>query len=227
MSGESGKRSSPGEGLFSVNGRMQAAMSLFADVVTVNFLVLIGSIPLVTAGASLTAGYSVILHRLRGDRGAITPIYLRGFRAVFRTVTPLWCVFLAVVVLALYELALLDAAPYGAVATVLRALIVAGLVIVAMIGAWMIPVAAVGATGVRGTLTIAVSLAFRQLPRTLVLLLILLSPWALAAVSPLWAARVLMALLIFGTGLLVYLAALVVDGPVHRFLGHPAGEYGE
>ena len=123
--------------------------------------------------------------------------------------------------------ALVGEEPYGAVAIVLRALIVAGSVIVAMIASWVIPVAAVGAAGARDTLMIAVSLAFRQLPRTLILLLVLLSPWALAAVSPLWAARILMVLLIFGTGLLLYLAAFVVDGPVHRFLGRPAGEYGE
>ncbi|MEZ2188728.1 DUF624 domain-containing protein [Corynebacterium sp. CCM 9204] len=210
--------------MFSVNGRMHAAMALFADVVTVNVLVVISSIPLVTAGASLAAAYSVIFRRLNGEHGSLPRLYVRSFRSVFRRITPLWGVFVALILLAVYEIALLDAVSDGAAATMFRAFIIGGSVIVVMIGSWVIPVAAVGGAGPRDTLGVAVSLAFRKLPRTLSLLLILLSPWALAAVSPMWAARVLLALLTFGTGLVVYLGALIVRRPVHRVFGIPVTE---
>ena len=52
------------------------------DLIVVNLLVLLTSIPIITIGASLSAMYYVLVKRVRGEEGYIPQMYFRAFREV-------------------------------------------------------------------------------------------------------------------------------------------------
>ena len=81
-------------GFFSPDSRFMRYLNRFADLMILNLLFLVTSIPIFTIGASLTALYSVCF-RLGTDReGSTFRDYFAAFKESFRQATPLFLLLL-------------------------------------------------------------------------------------------------------------------------------------
>lgn len=76
--------------IFSPDSLLIKALTLFCDIMYLNFLFLICSIPIFTIGASTTALYSVIFKRIRGEDVPIAKTYFKEFRRNFKQATLFW-----------------------------------------------------------------------------------------------------------------------------------------
>ena len=65
-------------------------MMLVTNLIILNILWLVCSIPVVTAGASTAAMYAVLLGYITGKDDAVLRPFFRAFRDNFRIATPLW-----------------------------------------------------------------------------------------------------------------------------------------
>ena len=83
--------------VFSPNSWLGRFFYLVADIVTLHFLWLLCSLPIVTIGASTTALYYCMMKRMRRDEGYATSNFFSSFKANFFQATILW---LAVVLIA-------------------------------------------------------------------------------------------------------------------------------
>lgn len=77
--------------IFRPGSPLMRTMMLITNLICVNALWLLCCIPVVTAGASTVAMYSVLLGFIGGDDAVLKPFF-RAFRENFRLVTPLWLV---------------------------------------------------------------------------------------------------------------------------------------
>lgn len=82
--------------LFSTNSPLWRAMSTLADLVWLNILFVLCSIPLITVGASLSAMYSVTLKICANEEESITKDFFKSFRENFKQATVLWLIMLGV-----------------------------------------------------------------------------------------------------------------------------------
>lgn len=73
------------------------------DMILLNVIFILTSLPLFTVGASLTALYSVLLWR-ENDNGYLHQIYFSSFRKNFRQATAVWIPCFAVTLFLSYEL---------------------------------------------------------------------------------------------------------------------------
>jgi uncharacterized membrane protein YesL len=78
----------------SPDSRFMHVVSRFADLVVLNLLFLLTSLPVFTLGAAGTALYSLTFRMLRGREEPIAKSYFRAFRENFRQSTALWLLFL-------------------------------------------------------------------------------------------------------------------------------------
>lgn len=83
-------------GLFHPDSRLVRLMMLVTNLVCLNLLWIIGCIPVITAGASTTAMYSVIFAYITGKDDAVLKPFWRAFRENFKQVTPIWLMHLLV-----------------------------------------------------------------------------------------------------------------------------------
>ena len=81
--------------IFDYDSAFMRGLEWLVDVICINVLLLVTSIPIVTVGASLTAAYDA-LRRLRDGEGHIARCYFRAFRANFVQSTLLWLVYGAI-----------------------------------------------------------------------------------------------------------------------------------
>ena len=78
------------KGLFNADNPVMQFLSRTADLIILNICFLIGCIPLITIGTSLTALYSVSLKMVRNEEGGIISGFWKAWRSNFRQSTAAW-----------------------------------------------------------------------------------------------------------------------------------------
>ena len=188
------------------------AWSAAADVVILNVLTLAGCLPVVTAGASLTA-CARVAGEMVADEPAVMSTWWRSFRLNLRQSLAWWLPVLVLVVLSSWEYLLLSDSSVGewngGASGALSGLVLAGGVLLAAILVWLLPLAAFFDAPVSRHLSNALRLAVGRLGVTVLALVIVAAPaivfWGLAASR----APVAWFMVLIGPAFQAYLVALL------------------
>lgn len=78
--------------IFAQEGKLTRFLNRLGDLIWLNVLTMVFSIPVVTAGAAVTAMYQVSLRMVKNEEGGIGASFLRGFRENFRQSTLIWLI---------------------------------------------------------------------------------------------------------------------------------------
>ena len=81
--------------IFNLNNPVWNFMSKVADLVVLNILVVLFSLPVITAGAAWTALYFVAIRMVRKEERYVFKDFLRSFKANFKQATVIWLLVLA------------------------------------------------------------------------------------------------------------------------------------
>ena len=79
------------------------AMGRFGDIIIVNLLFVVCSLPVVTMGAALSAMYGTFRRMEEGTEGSVTKTFLLYFRGGIRRCTPVWMLVLLSGVLLVFD----------------------------------------------------------------------------------------------------------------------------
>lgn len=77
-------------GIFAIDGKLSRFLNQLGYLILLNILTVLSSIPLVTAGAAMTALYASSQRLVRGEEGGIVAGYFKAFRQNFRQASILW-----------------------------------------------------------------------------------------------------------------------------------------
>jgi uncharacterized membrane protein YesL len=151
---------------FDPDSPLMNGLSRITDLVLLNLITLAACLPVVTAGASLTAMHYVLLKMVRGEEGYILRGWLRSFKQNFRQATLVWLLFLAAGLMALLDI-WMAAYGKGGAALVLRILLILAALTAYADFLWAFPLLSRFEGTVPGILSAAMAMAFRAFPRTL------------------------------------------------------------
>lgn len=172
--------------LFSMDNLFFRTMSKITDLVWLNILTLLGCLPVITGGASLTAMYSVLLRMVRDEEGSVTRNFIRGFRENFKNATKVWIVALLAALFFFMDFNILRQGVldgYDTLYKVSIAAITILIVLLLMILQYTFPLLARYDRDLKGTLRNAVIIMVARVPRTVSMLIIWLFPVALMILS--------------------------------------------
>ena len=190
--------------IFDMDNPLMQALSIAADLLALNLMVLVCFVPIITAGAGLTAMNDLVVHLVRQEESYLFRPFFRSFRENFKQSTLLWLVFLAAGLLLYFD--------YHAAAVflpLLRYPIAAIAILVLAVGIYAFALQSRYENTVWGTLKNAVSLAVAFFPRTLGMVVFTLAFWLLSLRFYQFGAPVL---LLFGVSLPCYVSALLLKG---------------
>lgn len=198
--------------LFDADSPFQRFLYLVADLLVLNIVTALLCIPVITAGASLTAMHYVLLRMVRGEEGYVVKAFFHSFRQNFRQATLMGLVFLAAAFLMGGNLYLIIRAE-GTRPVWLAAIVAAASYLLVMFACFAFPLLSRFTGTVWGTIGNAVVLSFVRLPRAAAMAFVTFLPAAVAC-----AVRVLIpVVLLFGFSLPGYVCALLYS-PVFRKL---------
>ena len=152
--------------LFRMDSPLMRFLTKIADLMVLNILFCVTSIPLITIGASWTALYFVTLKMVRDEEGSVSRSYFRSFRQNFRQATLLWLGVLVVLALLVLDIRVLNGMAGGTAPGLLRV----GVEILALLGImvlqYLFPSLARFEASLADTLKNACIMALAHLPKT-------------------------------------------------------------
>lgn len=217
------------------DSRVYRVLQLLGDLVVINVLTVVGILPVITAGASLTAGLACCMRMVEGREGHVAAQWWAAFRRSGRHTTLTWILAVALTGLLAWEWL---AAGYLASTMLARASMVVvtiAALLLSLVMAWYLPIAArdaLSSPGAAGASRLlpevarrwrqALLASVRLLPRSVLVLVVTWGPVALAASAPGVGARLLLGAVVILVALVLYLVVLVVRTPLG--LAEPADD---
>lgn len=153
------------------------------DLMILNALFILCSLPVVTLGASLTAMHRVTQNMLFEQEEPIIKSFFRAFRQNFKQSTLAWLVELVVIVSLVCDVLLVMAYFDGGLAKAMYILVAVLAILVVGVFSYLMPLIARYENGMRQQVNNAVVLAIIKLPKTVLLTLLNLLPVILLLIS--------------------------------------------
>lgn len=189
--------------IFDMDNPFWRALSVAADLLVLNLLTLLCSLPVITAGAAITAMNDGVIHLVRQEETYVVKPYFRAFASNFKKGTFLWLLLLLAAAFLYFDY--LAAAAY---IPAMRLPIAALAVIVLAFSHYAFALLARYENTLIGTIKNAATLAVGYFPRTLCMVAVTVGMWILAlrfirVGAPL--------LLLFGASLPCYVCVLLMN----------------
>ncbi len=190
---------------FSMDNKFFVFMGKVADLCLLNLVCLACCIPIVTAGASITALYYVTLKMVRNEESYIFRSFFKSFKQNFRQATIIHLIMVAAAVLLYLDTSIVKVMgePMSQIMSVIFAVFT---LVYAMILLYLYPILAKFYNSVKNTFTNAILMAIRHLPYTIIMLIICALPLLIFFVPSLQMQMTLiLLLLLFGMAVIAYL----------------------
>lgn len=197
---------------FEEGSPFQRFLNKMTDLLILNLITLLMCLPVITAGAALTAMHYVLLKMVRGEEGYIVQSFFRVFKREFRQATAMWIVFMALAALMVSTLVMVlqggGSYPLWLPSSIL---VVAFIELMCMIYAFAMQ--SRFDNSVYHTIVNAVTLTFGEFLSSLKMAVITLTP----PVAVMFAGVLLPFLILFGLSVPGYACAMIYD-PIFRKL---------
>ncbi|MCR5034069.1 MAG: YesL family protein [Clostridia bacterium] len=191
---------------FDANNPVMQFLSRIVDLAILNLMTIVCMIPIVTAGAAITAMNNVLIHLVRKDETYVWKMFIKSFRQNLKQGIGLGILFTAIFAVAGVELMMLHSIDAKS-STMFMIIITVISICVFGVGIYTFALLSRFENTVRGTLFNAVSLALGHIPRTIGMLAIC-AGWA----AFLWFAHgITLLLLLYGLTIPGFLCAKIYD----------------
>ena len=160
---------------FSMDNKFFTFMNKVADLCILNIICLVCCIPIVTAGASITAMYYVTLKMVRNEEAYIVRSFFKSFKDNFKQATIINLIMIAVGAVLYLDLNVAKNMP-GSAGQIFHVIFMAFVIIYYVLFLYVYPILARFYNTIRNTIKNALFMAIRHLPYTVVMVLIGLCP---------------------------------------------------
>lgn len=158
------------DSLFRYDGYLSRILTKTMYITAVNLLFILCSLPVITAGASCTAMYTVLFRFVKNDEPDILKTFFRAFRDNLKKATGIWAAMLGIAgTLALNYMTLYRM--HGEWTEVLRVFLNFILLLLVMLWVYVFPAAAYYKNSISGCLQFSIRAAVANLPVTAALIL--------------------------------------------------------
>ena len=82
--------------MFKLDSPFMNFLNRVCDIMILNFMVILFSLPIVTAGASITAAYYIAYKMVKNEESYIVRGFFKAFKENFKQSTIIWLIFLAI-----------------------------------------------------------------------------------------------------------------------------------
>lgn len=163
---------------FNMDNKFFVFMGRVADLIILNLICILCCLPVITAGASITALYYVTLKMVRNEESYIVKSFFKSFRQNFRQSTIIHIILLVTGLMLYFDINIVKNIE-GSLSKVLTCIFIAFLFLYALILLYIYPLQAKFFNSVKNTFSNALLMSIRHLPYTFLMFVICLVPIAI------------------------------------------------
>lgn len=191
--------------LFDMDNKFFRFMGKLADLCILNVLCILCCIPVVTAGASITAMFYVTMKMVRNEEAYIARSFFKSFKENFRQATVINIIMLVIAGVLYVDFKVVKSMP-GTASTVFQYLFLIFAILYVMLFTYIYPVLAKFYNSIKNTFRNAILMSVRHLPYTVLMILVSICPVLVFYIQSARAQSMLLLLLIMvGFALVAYI----------------------
>ncbi len=198
--------------IFDMDSPLMRFLNRMADMLILNFLMILCCIPIITIGAACTAMHYVLLKIVRDEEGYLVKGFFKSFVRNFKQATIAWLLMLVVIAVYLGDWLIFNYSGVEFPKALVIAVVAVGAVAF-LISLYVFPLMARFENTVRNTFKNAAILAFANLPKTLGMAVL----YALPLIIGYFSAYSYIFIFMFGISLPAFGAAWMYSGIFKRF----------
>ena len=162
--------------MFGIDSKFYEVVSRIADLVVVNLLFVLCSLPIITIGASTTALYGVTKKMAENREGYIFRNYFRLFKENFKQSTIMWSILLLLALIPTIDLYIINSFEKTIVTTALKGLMLATALAILFVFLYAMALQSTFENTIKNTLKNAFLMGIGYFPWTLLIVFITLLP---------------------------------------------------
>lgn len=193
--------------MFKLDNPIVLFFNKIADIIFLNLLALVCSIPIITIGASWTATYYVTVKMVRGEESYIWKDFFKSFKQNFLQATAIWLINIAVIAVLLADMYIMANGLIKQAPKFLYVVALFTVIVVLIVMVYVYPVLSHFANTIGKTIKNALLLAVANLPYTVLFVVLTFGPLAIMFV-PSIGLRVLPIYILIGIAGPAYLASV-------------------
>jgi uncharacterized membrane protein YesL len=202
--------------IFDLDSPLMRFLSKMADLMILNVITIVGCIPVITAGASITGMHYVLLKMARGEEAYIVKDWWKSFKQNFRQATIIWVFFLAVFVLLAFDYRIYTRSGIDFPKVLMILTGVAG-IIVFIVYLYIFPILARFSNSIRNTVKNSFFMSIIAFPKTICMAIITAAPMIVLFVAPATVFKLFPLYIMFVFSLPAYACALLYSPVFARF----------
>jgi len=184
------------------------ALGRLFDLVVLNLIFIICSLPIITIGASITAMYAVILKMVKNEEGYIVKGFFQAFKENFKMSTKAWLIMLPFSLIIYFNILLSMEMPALGQVFVVFFIIIA--IVAGFTSVYVFPLIARYENTLKATFKNAFLLAIGRLPFTILLVLLHVGPVVLMILDPLFFVYGILIWFFIGFSLVTWLCSKIL-----------------
>lgn len=198
--------------IFDIDSPMMRFLSKMADLMILNFLMVLCCIPVITAGAGFTGMHYVLLKMVRNEEGYIARGFFKSFKENFRQATVIWLIILVFIGVFVGDWLIFNFSSLQ-FPKALVIFLMALFMMVCMVICYVFPMLSRFENTIFNTLKNALFMAILSMPKTLLIMAVHAVPAALLYFVP----RAFPFVILFGFSAPAYISAMLYNGTFRRF----------
>lgn len=203
-----------------LNGRFFEIASKIAELIELNLLFILTSLPIFTIGASTCATMTVLIRDVRGDKRPIAKSYFKAFGENFGKTTVMWIIDLVFISVLVFDY-MLAAGSGGTVKILLRAVAAAGLIIVGSIMIYEMSWTGLIENSIGETIRNSFILTFSRAPYSLLMTALWISPPIMMYLAPEFLKVTVPVYIFIWPVLMAFADAYLMERVLRPYLGEP------
>lgn len=196
---------------FNLDSPVMRFLSRMGDLMLLNVLAVVFSLPVITAGASFTALHYVCLKLVRGEEGYLAKDFVKSFKQNFKQATIIWAFGLVIIAIFVCDYFILlngENMPQG-----LGTIVIAISIIIFYVTRYVFPVLSHFENTVGKTIKNGVFMSILATPKSICMAVLEIAPLVILF----YTVRLIPLVLFFGLSLPAYLGAMMYNGTFKRF----------
>lgn len=192
--------------IFDLDSPLMRGLTKMADLMLLNLLAAVCCVPIITAGASLTALNYMCLKLVRDEECYMFKGFFKSFKENFKQATIIWLIMLVAIVVLVGDFLIMKESG-SSFNTVLKVIITIIGIIVLFTSTFVFPVLAKFDNPVPRTIKNAFVISILQFPKTILMIIMNVFPWLLLVLS----VRAVPLSFLFGLSAPAFVAALLYN----------------
>ncbi len=204
--------------MFGIDSKFYEVVSKIADLIVLNLLFVLFSLPIITMGASTTALYGVTKKMAENREGYIFRNFFQLFKENFKQSTVMWIILLIAAMIPTVDLYIINSLEKTVITTALKGLMLAAALTVLLVFLYAMALQSTFENTIKNTLKNAFLMGIGYFPWTLLILLITLLPIILIVLLGKTAGSVVYVMLFVGFAVLAYLNSYIFNHIFKKYM---------